>query len=184
MFGFKVLLPFFSTIKIHLPQDVADLITHHGTGIGVTVHAQGSGGVDKLFFEPSTVQPSYLPIDGRSHLQNIFLMARQFKESGPRARFLVIVPLVRCQGRRSRCGITFFINDPHGHCQVFVDGRKDALVLIMSIDANFVHTERDGLFVRILFGVSPTSGYTRSCPYPQFVQFRSRVLNSVWYATE
>ena len=49
MFGFKVLLPFFGTIKIHLPQDVADLIAHHSTGIGVTVHAQGPGGVDKLF---------------------------------------------------------------------------------------------------------------------------------------
>ena len=133
MFGFKVLLPFFATIKIHLPQDVGDLIAHHGTGIGVTVHAQGPGGIDKLFFEPSTVQPSYLPIDGRSHLQKIFLAARQVKESGPRVRFLVIVPLVRHQGRRSRCGITFGFNGPHGHRQVFVDGRKDALVMKMTI---------------------------------------------------
>ena len=108
MFGFKVLLPFFGTIKIHLPQDVADLIAHHSTGINVTVHAQGPGG-DKLFFEPTTVQPSYVPIDGRSHLQKIFLAVRQFKESGPRVRILVIVPLVRHQGRRS---FKYFLDAP------------------------------------------------------------------------
>ena len=34
--------------------------------------------------------------------------------------------------------------------------RNDALVLKMTIDANFVHTRHDGLFVRILIGVSPS----------------------------
>ena len=54
------------------------------------------------------------------------------------------------------CGITFGFNDPHGHRQVFVDGRIDALVLIMTIDADFVHTKHDGLFVRILISGSPS----------------------------
>ena len=66
MFGFKILLPFLGTVEIHLPQDIADLIIQHGAGVSVTVHAQGPGGVDKLFLEPSTVQSSYLPIDSIS----------------------------------------------------------------------------------------------------------------------
>ena len=59
--------------------------------------------------------------------------------------------------QRRRCGVAFGFDDTPGHRQLFVDGCKDARVLIMTIDADFVHAKHDGLFVRIVtIGVSPS----------------------------
>ena len=65
-----------------------------------------------------------------------------------------------------------------------MDGRKDALVLKMNIDANFVHAKHDGLFVRILIGVSPSRVIHALARTLKSSYFGHCVLNSGWCAIE